>query len=554
MMGSLQGPCLVDATEGIHKKQRLNVVSMVSNDVSTGTDAYPPKVVSETARHDVHYYALQSFVPYRRPQWNNDTKSALDAMKSDLEAEYIAHLDDDEQIPYTRWEYATKVYRLTVQRDNEVVRINSHTRTDAIEAGRLAKAWADAGNSMDAKRSRKQKEICANAPKRKLDVAIHGDNTGLHRRCLVKLRDAIHARETSCVDNPLDRLHVHIMCDGTLANALYRTDRMPPGSWLSWKHKTTHGRSGGAGWRFKDVDGYTGMVIVCESEADCYLWAFDGASYHTWTRHLYVGYLRGKPKTTPTAIDGFCDMLRSYCTNAAASVAGAYPMTTLYDAERIVGKRKDTSGNPSNCEIERRCIVLFVDTVIGGEFSFAERDGYVYRGLLARVEACDDSLAGLIRAYPDCYRLTRDGHVFRYPEEQQSPTDLQIWTVGGIRSGTNAGVVVHKNGWQTYQFKSAQGSTTLSGMSVKLTTQVGTDDNRKIFEANRYKLGDNDYYVFVNAETRDMWCMGEDVMAAYKRIASPCVPVPLTGVRLHRGDSEASAYTCGWTKLYHFCV
>ncbi len=52
------------------------------------------------------------------------------------------------------------------------------------------------------------------------------------------------------------------MCDGTLADVLYRTNRMPKGMWLSWQHKTTQGRRQqdgvpkSGGWEFKHVDGY----------------------------------------------------------------------------------------------------------------------------------------------------------------------------------------------------------------------------------------------------------------------------------------------------------
>eukprot|EP00966_Prymnesium_polylepis_P072528 1683876-Prymnesium_polylepis.1 len=205
------------------------------------------------------------------------------------------------------------------------------------------------------------------------------------------------------------------MCDGTLADALFRTGNMPPGHWLSWQHKTTHGRmkdhgvDGAGGWRFAHVDGYAGMILVCQSEADGHLWLYDGTAYHSWTKGLYIGHEGCVPKVSPILLDVFCDTLRTFCESAANGIVDAHPMTTLYDAERRIGKGKNNSGKPSSLEIERRGIVLFIDAVLGGEFSFAERESDAFNNMLMRV---DETLADSIRTDPDSYRLTKHGHVF----------------------------------------------------------------------------------------------------------------------------------------------
>jgi hypothetical protein len=508
--------------------------------------------------HDDHYRALKAFVPYKRPRWSNATNDEIHAMMDALEAEHLANGEEDKQIPYTGWDTKGKCYLTSVRRGGEAVNIRSYTRSDALESGRLAKAWADAGSSIETQRSKHQAKLTANDAKRTSDCSVYGDSTALERRCLIKLRDAIRAKEAERTDNPLDRLCIHLMCDGTLADALFRTARMPPGHWLSWQHKTTRGRKkdggvdGAGGWQFAKVDGYEGMILVCQSEAGGHVWLYDGTTYHNWTKELYIGHKGGVPKVTPIEFDVLCDTLHTFCESAANGIYDAYPMTTLYDAERRIGKGKNKSGKPSSLEIERRGIVLFIDTVLGGEFSFAERESNAFNNMLMRV---DETMKDSICADPESYRLTKYGHVFMYPEEQQSLTDLKIWTNNGVtRTGATEDVVVHIKGWTKYQFKSACVTPGESGMYANLQTSAGHDSDGKRLRANTYKVGDSDYYVFINAATRDVWCIDEHAMAADKRIIGPGVPVPPTVIRLYTGDSEAVARACGWTKDYHFRV
>jgi hypothetical protein len=416
--------------------------------------------------------------PYTRRADRSETEKRV------LEAE---HLAADEEIPCTSWSTRKKRYHTSVRRDRKCVNIYSNTRTDAVEAGRLAKAWSDAGNSLVVRREAKRQKLEDLTTKRAADVAITGDNTALERRCLIRLRDAINNHESARTGDPLDNLQIHIMCDGTLADALYRTNRMEDGDWLSWQHKTTHKRVKNGGWVFQNVNGYDGMAIICESEVDDNQWLFDGNTYHTWTKNLYVGCKGGKPTVAPIALADFCDVLRTYCTNAAVGFQGAYHATTLYDAERLIGKGMITSCKPSTLEIERRGVVLFIDEVLGGEFPFAEREGADYADTVRFIDRCNPELGAAIRAAPDTYRVTRNGDVFKYPEAQQSKTDLEIWTCGVAHGGD---VEVHNDsGWNTYQFKSAQETTGESGMKGRLVTNSGKDPNGTRINSNNYWLG-----------------------------------------------------------------
>ena len=280
-------------------------------------------------------------------------------------------------------------------------------------------------------RDKKNEAIAGHAAHFEANKEKYGDNQALERRCLIALRkkiteDKAHTDERDC-------LHMHIMCDGTLADALYRTDRMPKGRWLSWQHKTTHGRAtqdGKArtgGWQFKDTNGYEGMVIVCQSEQEDHLWLFNGGDYHTHSE-IYIGH-KGPTPTTPTiSFTSLCGKLRENCTNAANRMSDAFPTTTLYDAEQHIGKNgnsSDSSDNPCSLEIERRGIVLFVDEVLGGEYRFDDRDGVDYNDHLSHLES---GLATNVCKDPDTYRLTHKGVVFHFPEEAHSKTDLLLYS------------------------------------------------------------------------------------------------------------------------------
>eukprot|EP00966_Prymnesium_polylepis_P190327 4410227-Prymnesium_polylepis.1 len=72
-----------------------------------------------------------------------------------------------------------------------------------------------------------------------------------------------------------------------------------------------------------------------------------------------------------------------------------------------------------------------------------------------------------------------------YPEEQQSPTDLKIWTNSGItRPGATEDVVVHKKGWEKYQFKSAHEESDHSVMAAILKTGAGKDSDGQLLYTN----------------------------------------------------------------------
>ena len=71
-------------------------------------------------------------------------------------------------------------------------------------------------------RDKKNEAIAGHAAHFEANKEKHGDNQALERRCLIALRKKI--TENKAHTDERDCLHMHIMCDGTLADALYRTD------------------------------------------------------------------------------------------------------------------------------------------------------------------------------------------------------------------------------------------------------------------------------------------------------------------------------------------
>ncbi len=158
-------------------------------------------------RHDAHYYDLIAAKSLFQPPGRAE-RSGADILA--LETEHLAYLAEDEAIPRTTWNPKWKYYHTQVGRDGEKVSICSHTRAHALEAGRLAEAWADAGKSFETLRTAKRTRIEANAPNREANLARSGDTQALERRCLFKLRDAIRAKEAERRGDALDTLHVHL--------------------------------------------------------------------------------------------------------------------------------------------------------------------------------------------------------------------------------------------------------------------------------------------------------------------------------------------------------
>ncbi|MEL0187639.1 MAG: hypothetical protein VXA08_02360, partial [Alphaproteobacteria bacterium] len=127
-------------------------------------------------------------------------------------------------------------------------------------------------NSHHNRRKRKAEVLDANAEKRANDVETHGDSCNLERRLL-------NLWPPRCA---LRSLAFLVLMLATKADALFRTDALPPDWYMREQHKTCRKilvhANGQREYVFKDVTGYEGCIVVFECEEDgAVFWAFGDA-------------------------------------------------------------------------------------------------------------------------------------------------------------------------------------------------------------------------------------------------------------------------------------
>lgn len=478
-----------------------------------------------------------------------------------LKAEH--HARPVEELPHTTWNEAKAKYHTHVGH-YPVINIYSHSIEDARLASRAAKAWMDANKEdrVEAKRQR----IEDHAPKRKADLELRGGNAALERRCIRTLTQRLLELDTSLPQYKDCKLKLHIMCDGTLADVLYRDARMPEGLWLSWQHKTCTKLGDDGKWSFGKVGGYAGMLLVCECEADGKLWLLDGTEYdaHTGTGiskstrttkpDAKRPTVEGEPTIAPLSDVELLRHLHLNCMLASMESRVALPTTTLRDAEHRIGKRrgnrKKARGEYIGLEVERFGLNALIEHVLGGEPATSEERAAVIAK--HRPSLPDEYLNDPIE-----YRLTRNGAFFKYPDAQQGKHDLEIWSLDPIVLG---GVVFHAGGGEkTYQAKTPCGQEGGKGLHAALSTRNGNDGTQ--IESNLYKRGDADYYVMIlppeavwgNDGFTRFWCIPEAQMLAkgYIRATADADPAPST-IRLYRDGDGGEPIKLGWTRDYHW--
>lgn len=415
----------------------------------------------------------------------------------------------------------------------QTMNIISYTWADACRADAAAVACIDAhGRSWEAQRAQKEQRLATNALRRAKAVAKNGDNSALERRELLRLRDHVH-RVTN------RRVRVLLCPDGCWADALFRTETMPPGQWLAWQHKSTkdiYTGNGRAYWSFVKVLGYADALVVCSvEETPELLWVLRGKVLDDHGgRDIKV--TKGKKtkrilpvpadgKTLPTNLDGLVAALEAECAKVVGNDATALRTFTVEEAEARLGKSH---------AVERAGILAWMRCAHGGD----------QVPWLEMPKAMRDDDRNL--------RLLRNGTVVAYPEGQNTKVDLEVLHDWQDPKGRKT----------KHQFKTAEGHDYASGFYVHLQTTAGHDEAGIQLKSNMYKAGDNDVYVIVIPDEAsvlarqghvDVWEIPEAKLLELGLLGTADAPpaADVGSFRVHRASSTTRKCKHEWTRAYH---
>ena len=314
-----------------------------------------------------------------------------------------------------------------------------------------------------------------------------------------------------------ERIFLYGMPEGTWADLLVRFgDATGAGAvgakWISVHLKTTSciSESPEASYangiqmlyRFSDVRGYAGALVlcVCEAEADTRLWMFNG----TWLdigynrKHLKISYnqkikdvnpIKGRCPDLATTWEAVFDALRTKYDQAIQAVERAaqppsdegrplFPLalTSLTDAEAKLAFK-------DNRAIEHAGICEWVRCAHGG---FAPEETNFDPAKRAHLPTKE------MRDHPLRYRLLVDGDVFAYADAQNAKSDVLLY-----RKAED-----FANEWKL-QFKTATKKPNHRGWHVNLGSAAGKEEKhdgsgRSVYKyKSQFTYEDNHFYVVV---------------------------------------------------------
>ena len=493
--------------------------------------------------------ATWGICPYRkRPRKRQPNRST--AERQATRNEYVAHRHEMKSehkhdhktrfvtSSYTSWHPGGAYFDTNLQGMPclpNTVHILSHTWADACRADAAAVACSDAhGKSLRAQRAKKKERLAENAARREFGLSIGGDNSALERRELLRLRDHVHRVTNRSV-------RVLICPDGCWADALFRTEAMSEGQWLTWQHKSTArmatNMDGTTYWCFGKVLGYTGPLVVCSVEAESdRLWVLRGkvlddngsqAMQVTKSKKNGILPVPADGKTLPTNLYGLVHALQRECAKVVDGDTDALRTFTVEEADAMLGQAQ---------AVERAGVLAWMRCAHGG-------DQVPWLEMSEMMRADDRNL-----------RLLRDGTVVAYPEGQNTKVDLEVLHDWENPNG-------HKT---TYQFKTASKLTGQSGFRVDLQTKAGRNGAGTQMSSNTYKVTDNDFYVAVLPDRMsvharkghvDIWEFPEAALFERGLLGTADTPpaADTDGFYVYRKCCTANAHTHKWTRDYHAC-
>ena len=321
-------------------------------------------------------------------------------------------------------------------------------------------------NSHYNKRKRKADVLDANAEKRAKNVETFGDNSNLERRLL-------NLWPSRCA---LRSLAFLVLMLATKADALFRTDALPPNWYMREQHKTcgkifVHA-NGKREYVFKDVTDYDGCIVVFECEEDgAVFWAYGDAVNEAYeTRESEDLKITISKKDNQPCLKkkpwlhylGNDDEAKRRLPRVLASMCNKrlLPLCTMRQANEEIGPEQATE----EANIKRWIRVRYGGLALDDDPRWLE----------------------LPQDWQDkkhIYMLTRSGHVIAYPEDDQNgKTDLHVYA-----PDYNYAQKLR------LQCKSAHVICEKKGLQVCMGTKCGVDGKKQLTK-NLYNDGDNDLY------------------------------------------------------------
>jgi hypothetical protein len=381
------------------------------------------------------------------------------------------------------WYDTQACYQTTIHDGADAIHLYSYTAAELDVALKLQTDVRTANpKSHSNMRKRKATRAAANASKRAKDVEIHGDDCDRERRML-------NAVERAVCTPPLAFL---VLMLPSRADALFRTNGMPEGQYITEQHKTTakmHTASGARSYQFHKVTGYKGLVVF-ECEADGAMFVARGEDVDavapsdgrlTITRDKTTDEpLLGKRPgfaylgTGEKAHVALRERLLAECQKVEDPEASdALPLYTMAQANAELCP---------NANVEERGIRGWIRHVCGG---IAE--GAVWKDLPEWMQ-CKPHIYMPIKGAKKVRNLPfgAPGDVVAYPEHKQfGKADLLYFTKASDYEECFK-----------LQFKTAQRLSGQNGFKVPMYSADGKDDGARV-ESNTYRKGDNDFYVAV---------------------------------------------------------
>jgi hypothetical protein len=361
------------------------------------------------------------------------------------------------------------------------IKLRSYTDAE-LDVARDLYAAVRAANpkSWQNKRKRKATRAAANASKRAKDVATRGDNSDLERRMLNAVELAVNTPSLAFL----------VLMLPSRADALFRTNGMPKGQYITEQHKTTaklHTSNGSRQYQFQHIKDYNGLVVFeCAEDGAVFVArgtdvdavaTKDGFLHITRDKKTDEPLLGSRPGITylgtrEKAHAALAKRLLAECQKVEDKAFDALPLYTMAQANAELA---------SAHKVEERGIQGWIRHVCGG---IAE--GTVWTGLPKRMQRKPHIYmpingAEMIHDLP----FGAAGDVVAYPEHTQfGKVDMLYFTKASRYTE-----------YFKLQFKTAQRKSGI-GFEVNMALNDGHDNGKQVV-SNTYRKGHNDFYVAV---------------------------------------------------------
>ena len=431
-----------------------------------------------------------------------------------MEYNSIINRDDKYNFERMRWSPSRSYYCYSLKIERKQIGVYAYTYNNAVDMDKLVVEAADACNSVNVQRKRKQEMVANLQHKRQRDVNKFGGNCDMERDSLLRIQRHVMQEEST------EGLIIFILRDGCRSDALFRTCALPPEKWIKYQQKTTAGPCcSGSGqssvsWKFTHLRpggyAYESTLVVCESQSDGKLWAFDGPSILTDGIRI-TQKEDGKfcqDRIPLAGYESLKERMIEECRNSAINKPGSKEPVTIAEAEKEVGSKH---------AVEYDGVDSYIRTQLGG-LNDIEPSLYTNGSKNDILEALN-------------LRVCTNGHTVQFPTEQNGKTDL---------------LVSHDGNIERLQFKTGKHHSDCKGFAVDMRSNNGKSLDGKHVMINSYKPGDNDFYVVVLPEAHGttIWKLPDAEMQKYGLVGERAPD----GFYVYKNTATKSKYS--WTANY----